>query len=90
MLGLFGEKLVSLVPLLELHRFVSNAQRAHLQLAEIFIRRRGGDGDCCEQPSDNQHAPFYPHRNLSNRTALRRSVSPGKRKSRSVERLLAI
>ena len=74
MLGLFGKELVSLVPLLKLHRFVSNAQRAHLQLAEVFIGRRGVDGEGCEQPGDNQHAPFYPRRDVSNLTAKRQAL----------------
>jgi hypothetical protein len=38
--GLIREQLVRLVTLLELHRLVANAQRAHLEPAEVSIGRR--------------------------------------------------
>jgi len=44
MFRLFGEQLMRLVPLLELHRFVANAQRTHLEPAEVFVGRRTRDG----------------------------------------------
>lgn len=39
---LIGEQLVRLVPLFELHRLVTDPQRAHLQSPEVAIRRRRG------------------------------------------------
>jgi hypothetical protein len=43
MFRLFGQEPMRLVPLLELHRFIANAQRAHLELAEVFVGRRARD-----------------------------------------------
>lgn len=43
MFRLFGQEPMRLIPLLELHRFIANAQRAHLELAEVFVCRRARD-----------------------------------------------
>lgn len=56
MLGLFGQQLVRLVPLLELHRLVANPQRAHLQLSEVLVGRRGYGGGLRHQGDSRQHA----------------------------------
>ena len=60
MLRLFGEELMRLVPLLELHRFVANAQRAHLELSEVFVGRRARDGKLREQDDARKHVRLYP------------------------------
>ena len=61
MLRLFGEELMGLVPLLELHRFVADAQRAHLELAEVFVGRRVRNGKLGEKDEAREHVRLYPH-----------------------------
>ena len=60
MLRLFGEELMGLVPLLELHRFVADAQRAHVELAEVFVGRRVRDCKLGEQDDAREHIRLYP------------------------------
>ena len=60
MLRLFGEELMRLVPLLELHRFVADAQRAHLELPEAFVGRRVRDGKLREDDDARKHIRLYP------------------------------
>ena len=47
--GLIGKQVVVLQALLELHRFIPDPQRAHLEPAKITVRRRCGSGQFCHQ-----------------------------------------
>lgn len=65
MLSLLRKQFVFLIPRFELHGFVTDSQRAHLQLAEVSVAGRIGDGGLHGQHEagnerGNGHATLYP------------------------------